>query len=354
MKKKVQLLLFVLLFGVFVLPLSVFAEDPPKELVYETTITNWRPHNHLNITESSTFPVDTVVTWELDCDGDTIPLTKATGEVFANVDDTCTSATFREVVNFDGITLSELGLITNNTITPSVFNQSLSENASLSSGVQNYIFSSYVTTDYYPVHYYVLNTVDEYGNITGNPYIRDIYFSDPSEQKITTESLGSVNLPNYAVHYSYLVKGNIANPNGSFFLTHSDPAVLDITYPYSSSGEGTKIEFNSLAKLNTIDADPNSFVTAEYGVGAADSNYTITVANAYDGESFGDRLQVEENTFFLEYVITATFNADNSDTGLFYNLVPFVILIVLLGVFGFFFFHKKKKGKQVLVDDEVL
>ena len=356
MKKRFQLFLFILLLGVFVLPLSVFAEPEPKELTYETAISNWRPNNRLYITESTSFPTGTVVSWKLVCDGDDIALMKESGFVFASVNDTCDSATFVETVNFDGITLSSLGLITDNTITPSVFETDQSEGASLSTGVQNYLFSGYLPDDdFYSVHYYVLNTVDENGNIIDSPYIRDLYFSDDEDQKTTTELLGTIALPNYALRYNYQVKGNIANPNGSFFVTHSDNSIADIIYPYSPEGTGSVVPMASLTALNTVDTNPTDFITAGYGLGeVADPAYTMTIVNAYDGETFNDRLQVGENTFYLEYQIIATQNAENSDTGLFYNLVPFIILIALGAVFGFFFFYKKKKGKQVIIDEEVL
>ena len=354
MKKRFQLFLFILLLGVFVLPLSVLAE--PKELTYETEISNWRPNNRLYITESTSFPTGTVVSWKLVCDGEDIALTKGSEFVFASVNDTCDSATFVETVNFDGITLSSLGLITDNTITPSVFDTDQSEGASLSTGVQNYLFSSYLyEVSYYPVHYYALNTVDENGNIIDSPYIRDLYFSDDENQKTTTQELGTISLPNYALRYNYQVKGNIANPNGSFFVTHSDNSIADIIYPYSPEGTGSVVPMASLTALNTVDTNPTDFITAGYGLGdVADSSYTMAVVNAHDGESFNDRLQVGENTFYLEYNISATLTAENSDTGLFYNLVPFIILIALGAVFGFFFFYKKKKGKQVIIDEEVL
>ncbi len=354
MKKRFQLFLFILLLGVFVLPLSVWAEPEPKVLTYETVITNWRPNNQLHIIESSTFPTGATVSWKLECDGNDVSLTVGSGKVFSSINDTCNSAKFVETVNFDNLSLSNLGLITDNTITPSVFDQNQSEGANLSSGVQNYLFSGYLPDDdFYPVHYYVLNTVDENGNITGTPYIRDLYFSDEEEQKTTTESLGTIALPNYAVRLDYQVKGNIANPNGNFFISRSGED--NIVYPYSPEGQGTVIPIDSLSALSIIDQDVDAYLTAGYGLGeVADPAYTMDIVNAYDGESFNDRLQVGENTFYLEYQVSATQNAENSDTGLFYNLVPFIILIALGAVFGFFFFYKKKKGKQVIVDEEVL
>ena len=356
MKKKKQLFIFILLLGIFILPFSVWAEDEePKVLSYETEITNWKPQNHLYITESTSFPSGVVATWKLVCDGVDVPLTKQSGNVFASITNECDSAKFVETVNFDAVSLTTLGLNTNTTIVPSLFDQNQSEGASSSNSVKTYMFSSLGTT-YYPVHYYVLNTVDQDGNIIGNPYIRDIYFSDEEEEKTTVQSLGQIHLPNYALHYTYQVKGNIANPNGNFFISHTDNTILDVTYPYSTDGDDTVIPNLTLSQLSTIDSNPTASITATYGVGeTADSSYTITVLNTQTGDTFDDRLQIGGDTFYLEYAITASLTADGSDTGLFYNIVPFIILILLGGIFGFAFFYKKRKQKEViLIDEEIL
>ncbi len=357
MKKKKQLFIFILLLGIFILPFSVWAEDEePKVLSYETEITNWKPSNHLYINESTSFPSGVDITWKLVCDGDDISLNKESGYVFSEIGYECYNATFVETVDFDGISLSTLGLNTDTTIVPSLFDQEQSDNALLSDLVKEYMFQSLETT-YYPVHYYVLNTVDGDGNITGDPYIRDIYFSDEEDQKTTVQYLGQIHLPNYALHYIFQVKGNIANPNGNFTVNHiSENAIPNLEIPYSNYEEYTEVANLSLLALNEMDSNYSNVIHASYGFeGIEDPSYTIGIYDNQLGNNFDERLKIAGNTFYLEYTISASLSSDGSDTGLFYNLVPFIILILLVGLFGFVFFYRKKKKKEVvLVDEEIL
>ena len=90
-------------------------------------------------------------------------------------------------------------------------------------------------------------------------------------------------------------------------------------------------------------------------IASADNDYAITILENNEAESFDDALDIDGNTFYLDYTVIAEKHVDSSDTGLFYNLWPFIVMILFGGAFLFFFFHKKKKkDSATIVDDELL
>ena len=352
MKKRRNQLIFLFVLVWLLLPFSVWAE--PNTITYSTTIQNWKPNNHLSIIASNDFPSGVTSSWVLDCDGVDVPLTKQSGYVFANVSNTCDDAVFKETVSFTGMTPTNLGLNTL-TMTPATFDRSASENASLSTRVQTYMFSSLPVPNV-PVYYFVLNTVDNDGNIIGNPYIRDIYFSDDDE-KTTEMDLGMINLPNYELSLSFVLKGNIANPNGNFYLTY-DQAMnhQDQELAYRNLNGPVVLEDLTLSQLYGFYDDYSDYIEFGYGLDEPSQDYEISVDNNTAGANdFDTSLVLDGNTFSLDYVVSAMAQVDGSDTGLFYNIWPFIIILLVgVGAFFLFFFRHKKKKSKVIIDQEII
>ena len=351
MKKSFQLIIFILL-GVLLLPFGVHAEG--KTLTYKTAISNWKENNKLYIVPA-TYPEGVTTSWKLVCDGeDAVTFNVEAGYVFEGVDGDCPNAVFVETVDFTNMTPSALGFTTDDTIAPATFDQT--EGVLNVPTVTSLAFGQLITT-YYPVTFYSLNEVDGDGNIIGGPNVEDVYFTNEDHEKTTEQNLGSILLPNYAVQFNYSVKGNIANPNGSFFV---DYALSDFTYTTNyvlNGSENLAFLPIPLDWFKSFYTNPSSVFEISYGFnGVPDTNYAISpIVGAESLDTIEDDLDVSENTFILEYDVSATLENTNSETGLFYNIWPFAIMIVFAGLFGFLFFHKKRKTKQSeIVDNEVL
>lgn len=341
--------LFLFLFGVLLLPFSVHAEG--KTLTYKTTISNWQPNNSLYVIPA-TYPENVTYTWKLECDDESIDLDEAEGEVFIDIDNTCTEAKFVEIVDFTNMTPDNVGFSTNNDIAPSSFDQT--KGVLDVATVTAFAFSG-LETSYYPVTFYSLNEVDDEGNIIGGPYVEDVYFTNDNE-KTVEQNLGSILLPEYAVRIGVNVKGNIANPNGTFFITDVDSGDVH-TIDNDLSVTNTKEIPLSLEQFKTFYMSPYTVLDIQYGFdGEADTSYEISPMVTHDDlENIEQSIEIDGNTFYIGTIVSATLNGTNSETGLFYNIWPFAIMILFAGAFVVLFFMKKKKAKAaVIVDEEVL
>ena len=353
MKKRFQYL-FLFLIGVLLFPFGVHAEG--KTLTYKTTISNWKANNELYIVPA-TYPEGVTTSWKLVCDGvDAVTFDVEEGTIFAGVDGDCPDAEFVETVDFTNMTSVDLGLSTNNTIRPATFDQT--KGVLNVPKVTNLAFSG-LTTSFYPITFYSLNTVDDDGNILTGPRVQDVYFTYGEGEKTTEQNMGSILLPNYAVQFNYQVKGNIANPNGTFIVDYVQSEFVHTTNYVLNGTEEDNIAFLPIP-LNWFQSfytNPSSVFEISYGFdGEPDANYIISpIVGAESLDTIEDELEISGNTFILERDVSATLHTTNSETGLFYNIWPFAIMILFAGLFIVLFFVKKKKAKAVvIVDDEVL
>jgi len=354
MKNRNHIILLIFVFLIFLVPFSVWAE--PSRLTIETTISNWKPYNSLYINPSPDMPEGVSSTWYLRCDGDNIYFPYSSGYVFREISQQCTTAVFVEELDISSYDTSNLGLH-NFSITPALFDQNVSLDINDASSLKSYVFNNY-DDDVRTIQFFVLNEVDADGNIVGNPYIRDFYFVDREGQKETSVSLGSVIIPNFTFYYRFLVKGNIAKTNGTFHFSYLNGNQVDEFYEYVLNGEMIKESSDwSLTDLRNLYVNSSlDFMNVSYELHGDDSGseYSISFSENTNASSFSDALQYDGNEVYLECLITAENSVDSSDTGLFYNIMPFLFLLIFGGLFVLFFLKRRKNAVKVIVDDELL
>lgn len=233
--------------------------------------------------------------------------------------------------------------------------------------VIGYMFGSY---DYYSptVTYLVLNTVDEEGNIIGNRYVDSVYSSYSDLSKGKSSPQGYIIMPNYCAKYHFSVRGNAATPSGKFSISYNIPDGIPmnidsfmVDYPKDAVFINTVHSIRELSVLFNMNEDIHSVIYMgddERG----NETTTLTLSNShlnYDSDipttNLDDYLIFDDDKYCLEFYVEARYDLDETETGVFYNIWPFVgiILCVLIVCVGFVVRNRKLKKIEIMDDDNL-
>jgi len=184
-------------------------------------------------------------------------------------------------------------------------------------------------------------------------------------------SLGAVHFPVYAVRYHFKARGDLANTNGYFDFRdpyfsietkefhHGD--IFVIASNYSEDFYYHEILLSDLKQLvehnevsyhyyvNSIDNSNNPNI-----IDSIEAGYTLSFTNL-NGNDLSSIVQLSETVFGLDYEIEARLDSSLADTGLLYDIWPFILLGILLLSFMFFFFKNRIREETVEEEkDEIL
>ena len=166
-----------------------------------------------------------------------------------------------------------------------------------------------------------MNQVDEDGIIIGGLYVYAAYLD--SESKNSQADLGIITIPTYCVKFNFSVRGNIANTYGTFELTvpGSESSIV-------SNHGGTQT-------ICTIEEEPMSYNNI-LDILSMDTDNNIAYTGVLRSEDYEKQLDdlgetTEGTVITREVTVIARLDTNGSQTGLIYRVLPFVILIALVG-----------------------
>lgn len=339
MKRSKYILLIVFFALLYILPKEVFATP---SLSYKTNISNWKGSNELvlsipslsNEFERRLYLSDGTTTIEI------TNITTTCLQSVAGFSDG-SDLVLEEVISLATIP-SVLGVHTGS-VSPISFALT-SEYDDYSTKLHQYIFQNYTSAvPNQTVGYTILNELDEYNNPTGNTYLSDFYF-DIDDSKAVEISQGTIAFPSLCNIFSFAVKGNIADTNGTFQLTNTGAVPINVSF--ATNHEYTSTSITDFSAFYGFFLDHTGKVLYVDSANESD-DYDITVTESSSETEFNDALTYDGNeTFCLSYDVEALAEIDASNTGIFYDLWPFLIVIVLVGL-GIFVFYKSKLKSDV-------
>lgn len=207
--------------------------------------------------------------------------------------------------------------------------------ASVDYDEDDYMFGLY-HPDNDNIYLYNMNTVDDEGNITGALYVDNAYF-EINEAKAYEKSLGTVYLPSYCVNFHFNVKGNIANVYGIFELTAFKTDSFSIT---GENGDDLNVCNIGGSALTKAQFDELIMTDATYTGIARSDEYVISVT--------GGDITSNGGVNTADVYVSATLSSDGSQTGLLYNIIPFIILIALVVVGYLFIKNNEMQDKEII------
>ncbi len=333
MKKNVLFLFIIGFLAIF--GISSVRAFGNRQITLTTTVDNWSSDYALTFTCGSG-PIDGATNASLE---PTVNIRNSSGTVATGI--SCSSTIdisaltgitagdtiyIDEVFDFSSFITSGIGNVTY-TLYPGMVGTASSE--SFNSDVEDYIFGDYNVDDVDVVAVRV-NELDSEDAPTGRSVINEIYLDGESE-KINTKDMGTVRVPNFCVDYYMLVKGNLADPSGTFTLQNN---------LFGTVTKTTKTHYR-ICENNGVSLSYDDL--EDYGPSNTQVSYSgVNNINDYEvGITDGGLALETGGTFVRKYDVTALLEAGSSPTGVFYALVPF-ILLVGIGVVVFIVFRKNK------------
>ena len=366
MKKIVTILLIIVLFVFACMPIHTYAEDPPVAegyISFKTTIHNWNridpltyPCGSLN---SSISMKDDIHSYSYgSCNNNTVILNN---------------------YNFEGdsdIVIYEKLRVTNNMKKYGFYLLGFFGESNEITGTP---FEDYLKTNYNNPGYFKVverpegdgeqidpdgvsseeEVLVEEGNYEILGVDGDTVFTEIYDASLT--DLGTVNYPTgYYMKYQFVVRGDLADPNGTFQYR------FDEVEQYRTAVHGDSIAF-----YNNVDpASPNyrsiSFVDLSNALeekpevvytGVYNENEYAIFLHTIGGEGYASIVADpdDEDCYGITFEIEARNDSTIANTGLWYDMWPFAILVVaVIGLLIFFKKGKLKEEKIEQIDDEII
>ena len=171
----------------------------------------------------------------------------------------------------------------------------------------------------------------------------------------STTHLGIVSFPNsYYLKYQFVVRGNLADPSGTFSYRFNEvedyrTAIHGDSVTFRSNVETTSPEYMdlTLAELSRyLEEKPDVIYSDVYNAELysvlfhtiGGEGYASILPDAFDEDSYGITLEVEARN-----------DSEIANTGLLYDIGPYILLAIVF--IGFLLVFKKNKIKE---DDEEL
>lgn len=147
-----------------------------------------------------------------------------------------------------------------------------------------------------------------------------IYFKDESDSKTDTKSRGSVFNPKFYVSFSGTKKGNLL-PNGDFDVRSGLDGPEQVSYSGFIEFANATITYSGEdSGYYNVENKSHSFEETQYGYGFNDNTNLSSASNV--------RAEGNSYTVFREFNVE---NYKDSPTGIFYNVLPFVVAIIVAG-----------------------
>lgn len=319
-KNKKVILLFIVIVGLL-FTRNVYAADELTNKVYiKTDVYDWIDNNDLtfscgsvkNSRSETMSGVSVKVSYSLFGESHTISNCNFT---LSSLDiSTGSSFTIIEEYDFSNFVGTKTEDETYTIVPGKVTSESLENN--------NDVFGSYVYEASETVTVYNYNTLDDAGNI-GDLYVYQAYFGE-NDEKSSDLYFGSIQIPQYCVRFKYFVTGNIANKYGDFSVVLPE-SIATITGNPGDTDEyctfGAEGEIYITQSL--IDNIASETSTVSYNNVSRNTDYDTGIEK--DGE-----ITYSDGKYWQDYIVTAKLDSTDSQTGLMYTILPFILLLLVV------------------------
>ena len=348
MKKRYQQLFIVLLVIFFGVPLSSFALDEefdkdalpiaPTPIV-TTTIEDWNFEDDLIYTCGG---LSTDYTISLTIDDGTnvysIGTCDSTHTSFSlkditSLDSTATTLVVRELIDDPDPNITEISID---------YGEFSIDQQFIGTDIYQRIFQGYLDTDSI-----LLLSPDPAYSLIRREIVDDIEVIVPVDT-----NRGVISFPDLFVSYDFIVRGDLADPSGHFLLSLDENQVTPYTKVSGDTLVLTKNDISITLELlaTLLEVKPEVVYTDVDD----DFEYMVTLHNL-NGSGLSSIQDDGNDVFGLSFEVEARNDSTIANTGLLYDMWPFVLLFSIF--FLFFFFYRRnhlKEEKLEIIDDEIL
>ena len=343
--KKIWIFLLISMIGVFFFGGNVYADEGdnvPKKLRFTVTINSWKNNNDLEFACGSATGNGQTITpkvyyatfdgydlgtpQEVSCNFSLSSLNWTTNESYQIIEEF-------DFTNYHGIAPEfENIVVTPGQVTsPSMFDE------------DDGIFSQYSPEDSETAMVYNLNHTDDVGRITDEGlYVYQVsFYTENISEKTNEKDYGIIYIPTYCLRMSFSARGTIASSYGTFvfspFGDSSNAISSEVTSDDNDPVLMCDIGGEPLSPDDIDDLIADVADETEYsGVARADE-YVFTAER-------GDEEVASGNVIITDVEIIGRLDADLSQTGLAYRVIPFIVLIGLV-LSGYYVVRKNQLSK---------